>query len=187
MIRFRRALMWGVALAALWPWAGARPTPVASPLGRLLGPFASLAASAEWVRFDTALYEGRPEAAYAHAERALALDPRATVGWRYLAHHLIFDRGGSTSGEGPARRRAWIRAGLERLAEGEARAADPAELAYTTGLAWTWIATLDESAELEWTSGGAPAARARARAALERAAAAGHAPARRLVEALTGD
>ena len=114
-----------VAILGLWPRDNAAKGRPADPLGRLMGPFASLLASAEWVRFDLALYEGRPEAAYAHAERALDLDPGAVAGWQYLAHHLIFERGSELEAGSPDERRAWIQAGIERRRKARSTSTPP--------------------------------------------------------------
>lgn len=178
----RRA--WLVALAALclWPWAE-RPLPAGSLVERLLGPFASLAASVEWVRFDSAWSEGRAERAYAHAERALALDPRSPQGWLYLAAHLVYERGSALHALGPGERARWIRAGIELLARGEARTNEPAQLAFAAGLAWDWVARNVEAGELEWPDG-ARRATERALACLERADRLGHPAAERVARAL---
>ena len=106
---------------------------------RLLGPIATLASAVEWVRFDVALREGRPEEAYAHAHRALALDPGAPEGWITLGQHLILQRGTVVREPDPDARRAWIQAGFDQLAEGEARSRDPALVAFETGGLWLHV------------------------------------------------
>ena len=112
---------------------------------RLLGPIATLAAAAEWVRFDLALREGRPEEAYARAHRALALDPGAPEGWITLAQHLILQRGTVLREPDAEARRAWIEAGFEALAEGEARSREPDVVAFETGLMWLHVTGHAES------------------------------------------
>lgn len=100
----------------------------------LLGPIASLAASIEWVRFDTALSRGRTDLAYERAEHALELDPASTDGWAFFASHLVFDRGSAEVEHDPQRRWEWIRAGLEVLEHGEETAREPARLVLYRGL-----------------------------------------------------
>jgi hypothetical protein len=155
----RRALAilgWSVVALCLWPWqaAGRQPdrnSSAGSSAGHgpnviqgLLGPVAGLAASAEWVRFDWYVREGRLERAYASAERALALEPRATQGWTHLASHLAFGRASLESEPKSLSRLRWIRAGLDLLKQGEQQAAVPADLAYLRGLILTWVADLEE-------------------------------------------
>jgi len=108
-----------------------------------LGPVAGLAASAEWVRFDWYVREGRYERAYAVAERALALDPRATQGWTHLASHLVFGRASLESEPDPTVRLRWIQAGLALLVRGEGQAGVPADLAYMRGLILSWVTDLE--------------------------------------------
>ena len=155
-------LGWICVALCCWPWRAAQRVPgpesltgsLASPpssLGRrLLGPVAGLMASAEWVRFDWYVREGRFERAYAAAERALAFDPRATQGWTHLASHLAFGRASMESEPRPQVRLRWIRAGLSALKRGEQQAAVPADLAYLRGLILAWVTDLE--------SLGAPAA-----------------------------
>ena len=175
-----RLVLVTVAILGLWPRDNAAKGRPADPLGRLMGPFASLLASAEWVRFDLALYEGRPEAAYAHAERALDLDPGAVAGWQYLAHHLIFERGSELEAGSPDERRAWIQAGIERLEEGSQHVDSPADLFLIQALAWSWVAEQDQAGGLDWP-GGASLARERSNRALNRAAELGHPGADRML------
>lgn len=110
-----------LSLAGLWrePQAGS---------SGFLGPIASLAASVEWVRFDTALSRGRTDLAYERAEHALELDPASTDGWAFFAGHLVFDRGSAEVEHDPERRWEWIRAGLELLQRGELTAREPQRL-----------------------------------------------------------
>lgn len=163
-----RALGWLVVLPCCWPWAGVERSE-APAAERLLGPVAGLAASAAWVRFDALVHEGRYEAAYAVAERALALDPASPQGWWYYAAHLARFRASAESEPHPAERRRWLRAALDVLERGERRCARPGELALTRGLILRRIGWLEEEgAELGWP-GGAAAAHAAADEALARA------------------
>lgn len=115
----------------------------------LLGPIAGVAAGVEWVRFDAALSRGRTDLAYRRAERALALDPAATGGWSYYASHLVFDRGSASVEEDPARRWAWIRAGLDVLERGERTARAPEELVLYRAIVHRAVAEGGGSPELD--------------------------------------
>ena len=175
-----RALLWILALGLLAPWPGMeRRAPEAAQLGlgaRLLGPVATLAASAEWVRFDAALADGDLELAYLRAERALGLDPLSPYGWVQLASHLVFDRGGALFEPDPEARVAWIQNGLEVLAEGAQRCRSEASLLLLRGqILGLFVAELAAVAEepLPWPGGSAAAVSA-ALLDLERAAALGH-------------
>lgn len=141
-------------------------------LVRLLGPIPSLAAGVQWVRFDLALRDGRPELAYAYAGSALALDPRSPGGWLTLARHLVFERGSPSAEPLPAERRRWIRAGLAQLERGEASARTPALLAFVRGTILAEFVAEIPDEELGWP-GGRRAALEEARGAFERAAALG--------------
>ncbi len=163
-----RCVAWGVVALCLWPWQPRRSAQ-GPLLERLVGPVASLVASAEWVRFDVAVREGRYEAAYARAERALDLDPHAPGGWVKLAMHLATFRASLENEPDAGWRRRWIRAGLDLLERGEESASDPAELALTRGLLLTWVATVDTPSALGWP-GGRPAAAREAESAFLRAA-----------------
>ena len=178
----RRALLVALAVLCLWPWTE-RPRAAGSLAERWLGPFASLAASVEWVRFDSAWIAGRSERAYAHAERALALDPRSPQGWLHLAAHLVYERGSALRARDALERARWIRAGIELLEDGEMRTREPAELAFAAGLAWEWVARNVEAGELEWP-GGAARATERAVECLERAGRLGLPAAERVARAL---
>ncbi|TDJ78933.1 MAG: hypothetical protein E2O39_01130 [Planctomycetota bacterium] len=172
--RAGRFAAWLAVVALLVPWwadaEGARaPTSIAR---RLLGPVASLAASAQWVRFDVALRDGAHERAYAIAETALALDPGAHQGWYALGRHLVFDRASKESEPEPAERRRWIRAGLDVLQRGERFARDPGELAFLGAQILYYVAVIPD-VELRWP-GGPAAALESAVAAFDRAAALGH-------------
>jgi hypothetical protein len=166
-----RVLGW-TACVALAAWAGVldrRPPARGGVAVRLAEPFAALAASVEWIRFDAALDAGRAATAYARAERALSLAPRASEGWLYLAGHLAFERASVEAESDPARRRAWIRAALDLLERGEESAGEPGRLALERGLI---LVAAGDRPELGWP-GGAAAARTEARAAFQRAAALG--------------
>lgn len=176
-----RALLWVGVLLALWPWSPPR-TGAGTPLAlRLVGPFASLAASVEWVRFDLAVREGRYERAYGRAERALRLDPRAPQGWVTLSSHLCTFRASLQNEPDPAARRAWIRAGLELLERGEGLTSDPAELAFARGITLVHVALIDGDEGLGWP-GGWRAARDAAARAFRRAEELGHPQAGALAE-----
>lgn len=175
-----RALLWILALGLLAPWPGTpRPTAAQAETGlgaRLLGPMATLAASAEWVRFDSALADGEFDLAYLRAERALALDPLSPYGWVQLSSHLVFDRGGALLEPDPAARVAWIQAGLLVLSEGADRCRSRASLLVLRGqILGLFVAELASVREdpLPWP-GGAAAATAAALVDLEEAEALGH-------------
>ncbi|MEM7270560.1 MAG: hypothetical protein AAF401_15080, partial [Pseudomonadota bacterium] len=123
----------------------AEPEP-SSLVERALGPLAGLAAGGAWVRADVAQRAGRDELFYARAERALALQPSATQGWIFFAHHLVFDRASLERAPSEANagvREHWIRAGVALLERGEATAAEPAELVFDRGLIFTYLAALE--------------------------------------------
>ncbi len=169
--RGRRALEWIAVALLLVPW-GARPRERAGASSdlalRLAGPVASLAASVHWVRFDLEIAAGRSERAYALADRALALDPRSAEGWLTLGRHLLSVRGSLANEPDPARRRRWMRAGLDTLARGESVSSDPAALAFARGLYLHALIARIPDPELGWP-GGARAALDEARDAYERA------------------
>jgi len=174
-----RIVGWLAALALLVPWSKdehghGRPASV-----QLLGPVASLAASVLWVRFDLALREGEPERAYALASDALRLDPRSTTGWSTLSHHLIFERASLENEPDPARRRQWIRSGLDVLARGESEVRAAGELAFLAALVLNYVSLIAD--EIAWP-GGAVGALDEALECLERAASAGHPHAREHLE-----
>ncbi len=143
----------------------------AGPLGRLVEPFAALAASVQWLRVEGDLSAGRFGRGYARAETALALDPRSAAGWSLLAHHLVFQRARPELEADPLARRAFVRAGIELLARGERTSADPARLAFEAGLALLHAAAYDE---VEDWPGGAPGTLLEAAEHFERAAGLGH-------------
>lgn len=192
-----RVAAWATAGALLAPWPlrhGARPEvdpsdssgaattaasggrpPRPSLTARLLGPIASLAASAEWVRYDLALEAGDYPLAYERAERALALDPHSPHGWDLLGSHLVFLRGGALLEENPARRVEWMQAGLDVLSRGAQRSRAPASLHMVRGqILALFIAELaNDPAALPWP-GGERAALAAGIAAFDQAHALGH-------------
>ncbi len=144
-----------------------------SVIHRLLGPIAPIAAGIQWVRFDAALRDGEPELAYARAESALSLDPGAYEGWSLLAGHQAIERGARAREPDPARRMAWIRAGIATALEGEEVAREPGRLALLAGL--LTVDKLDDDPELVWPAGRKAAWEDAARD-FERAQAAGYAP-----------
>lgn len=180
-----RALPWGSYLAA-WAvlvglsyyghgWLAARGSPTLvqreSFVERLLGPFASLAASVQLVRAERALREGRPGVGFARIDSALRLDPGAPEGWSYLAYHLILERGSKQREPDPELRLAWILQGLEVLERGQGSARQPELLAFERGLYLSHLLSADP--ELDWPQGARPSWGSAAEA-FERAAAGGH-------------
>ena len=163
---------WILVALCLWPWSTSRPS--TSPLGeRLLGPTAGLLASVEWVRFDALVRDGRFEAAYAVAERALELDPHSPQGWLHYASHLGHFRASEENEADPTVRRRWIRSALTLLNKGEVSCKRPGELALSSGLILLMVARLEEkTGSLGWP-GGAAAAQSEAEEALARTVAAG--------------
>lgn len=176
----RRLALLAAAALCLVPWRGTAAPPEGGFATRLIGPVASLGASIEWILFDLDAYEGRHEAAYVHAERALRLDPGAPVGWTQLAHHLMYERGSGQNERDPRERVRWLRAGLDLLERGEARCREPERLALVRGQTLcvfvAGLITVDPEDPLPWP-GGLPAALEEGRTALERARDAGLAPA----------
>ena len=171
-LRARRALVSVAILLLLW---SAPTMPHSAPTGslasRLLGPIANLAASVEWVRFELALLDGEPEVAYAHAERALALDPVSEEGWMLLAQHLAFERASAAFESDRDRRRAWIEEGLAVLTRGRTRVRHPADLEFLRGVVLTHVGRLvEEGSEGPNWPGAAPAAYRAAAEAFDRAA-----------------
>lgn len=135
--------------------AGPGPGGAVAPTLRLFGPISSLAAGWQWVRTRIALYDGRPDLAYARAELALELDPSATEGWAYLAATMAFDRGSPYRQPDPGLRTRWTEAALEVLRRGEESAARPAELAVQRGLILVLVG--ESEGAIPWPGGAAAA------------------------------
>lgn len=149
------------------------------PSQRLLGPLASVAASVEWVRFNSALQRGDEERAYGHARRALELDARSTFGWESLAMHYFFVRGSALETPLEADRRRWFDAGFDVLREGEAKSRRPEVIAFVTGLFALHFANLDPA--VHPLTGANDALREEAKQAFLRAQAGGHPSADRML------
>jgi hypothetical protein len=124
--------------------------PGGSFLHHLLGPVAGIAANYQWVRVNDALRAGRPELALVRAETALALDPGATEGWKFLCSSLAYDLASANREPDLERRVLWIRTALDLAARGETKARDPAELALWQGLVRAMVA---ESGDPPWPGG----------------------------------
>lgn len=148
----RRLLWWfgWFGVAGLFAWAFvpakadvARPA-ATSPIERLLGPVAGLAASVQWVRFDAALRRGDGARAYARAEVALRLDPGEPRGWIFLARHLVYERGSLLREPDRAARARWIEAGLDTLRRGEPLTRDPGVLLFERGVMLAFQASLSD-------------------------------------------
>lgn len=110
---------------------------------RLLGPCASLAASAQWVRVGAAIDEGRHGLAYTRANLALDLDPEASAAWSFLASHYAHDRAAILAEPNPALRTSWVRTALALLERGEEVASKPAQLALHRGLILVHVGDLE--------------------------------------------
>ncbi len=167
-------------------WVGPADRSARASMGgtqRALGPLASVAASVEWSRFRSALLQGDTTAAYAIADRALALDPSGESGWLNYAQHLIFERGSFAENETPAGRRQWIGAGLDLLKRGEALCRTPGELAFMAGLIRTGYLAPIPDEDLGWP-GGPRALLIEGTKDLERAVAAGRIGAAETLKAL---
>lgn len=145
--------------------AGARGE---APRGRwaVLGPLASAAASAQWVRVDLAFAAGEDGRGFDLAETAIALDPGATVGWELLVDHQIRTLGGELYEADPQRRRAWIESGLATAERGLASARAPEALALDAAIG---LLVQLESQRLPAWPGGRAGLEAEALAWLERA------------------
>jgi len=144
----------------------------ASLLERLVGPFASLVASAQWVRADLALREGRFGVFCERADTALALAPADPQAWIYYAHQLLWGRASPEREPELERRQAWTRAGIELLERAARECAEPDEIwVYEGGVfaAWAEIPAEDRP----W-SGSARELRLQAIEAFGRARALGH-------------
>lgn len=153
------------------------------PVQRALGPLASVAASAEWLRFRVALQAGDTARAYDVAESALRLDPLSERGYLDYAQHFIFVRGSFLENETPNARRRWIQTGLDILARGETLSRHPEELAFTAGLIrCSFLAGIADE-DLGWP-GGPAALLEEGRRDLVRAAAGGRPGVEEILEAL---
>ena len=119
---------------------------------RLWGPFAGLAAQAQWVRVHGAMLADREDLVFQRSETAFDLDPGATEGWLFLARHLFYDRASQAREADPVRRAAWMRAAVAVAERGQATAREPGDLALWLGLARVRMAT-DE--HLAWPDGDA--------------------------------
>jgi hypothetical protein len=144
---------WIIVALLLWPWGAAAVD--TRPFGqRLTGPFASLAAGMEWIRFEQAWREGRPERAAVYADRALELDPLSPQGWIRLGEHYIFERASIQNEPDPEERVRWTRTGLDVWKTGQEHCADPGELAMMRGRTMImYVAELAESPEFPWPGG----------------------------------
>ena len=110
-----------------------------SLLERLVGPFAALVASAQWVRADLALREGRFGVFCERAETALALAPADPQAWIYYAHQLIWERASLEREPERERREGWTRAGIELLERAARECASPDEIwLYEGGVFAAW-------------------------------------------------
>jgi hypothetical protein len=131
------------AVITLGAWRARSPAAGrASLLERLVGPFAALAASAQWVRADLALREGRFGVFCERAETALELAPSDPQGWIYYAHQLLFERASPLREPARETRESWSRAGIELLGRAEEECANPAEIwIYEGGVfaGWSFI------------------------------------------------
>jgi len=157
MKRTLRPILWCLAIALLFAPALA-PRPEAAPRApsfalRLLGPIASLAASVQWVRVDSAIRSGRTDIALARAGTALEIDPGSTAGWNFLANYMALDLASRAREPDAQRRVAWIKAALAVAERGEQSARAPSELALWRGLILSTVVALDD--ELPWPGGAA--------------------------------
>ena len=148
----RRSLWWGGWLCVAALLVGSflsrasetATSPPRSPTERLLGSFAGLAASVQWVRFDLALRRGDTARAYARAEVALRLDPGDPRGWIFLARHLAYERGSILREPDRDARARWIEAALETLRRGEPLAQDRGSLLFERGVVLAYQASLQD-------------------------------------------
>jgi hypothetical protein len=157
MKRALRPLLWCAAIALLFaPAFGPRePSAPRAPSFalRLLGPIASVAASVQWVRVDSAIRAGRTDLALARAETALAIDPGSTAGWTFLSRYMALDLASPAREPDTQRRLSWIKAALRVAERGEKTAREPSELALWEGLVLATVVALDD--DLPWPGGAA--------------------------------
>ena len=152
-----RLLHWSCALLAVsalvfTPLPPTHAAASGSSLGaRLVGPIASLVASAQWVRADLAFRSGRIELFLSRAHTALRLAPDSVEGWRYLAWHQAYALASPEAEPDPERRLAWVRAGLATAAQGERVTDHPEELALLGGLILIKLPNVDP--KLDWPGG----------------------------------
>lgn len=184
MSRGRRAGLGALGVLALLMLATAAAPPPAPGHGALvLGPVRALASQWSWIRFQRARLAGQGVRALEFAERALDLDPHPPEGWEALADHLALDLASRAREPDLARRRALFEAARTVLHRGQARCDDPAALEHAEGL----LCLLKSEQDPELDPEGAAGLRRAALAALDRAAATGHAGARELAALMRAD
>ncbi len=150
----------GLLVASL---AGSRSEAGGPVLRRILGPVASLAAGAQWVRVDVALRREDYARAYERAETALALDPADSAGWIFLAHHLLYERASLSREPDRESRARWFRAGIETLERGERASSDPGAVYFEHGVALAFQGSLSDE-DRAWPASAAEAWELAARA-----------------------
>jgi hypothetical protein len=116
---------------------------------RVGGPFASFAASVEWVRADVRCGTRATKSATRAAELALELAPSPPDGWIFLARHFLYERASPERESSALARRQWTQASFDILARGEARSSAPQELAFERGLSLCYLAFLAAQPERE--------------------------------------
>lgn len=146
---------WGLVLALFGAALYLAPPPPTgaegSSLARLLAPVLELAADLEWIGFQSAQRDGRPDRAIARAERALALAPRDPSGWELLIAYLGLDLASPERELDGAKRVALVRAAVGVSLRGESVAAHPEELAFARGVLLMTRAEFDPG--LPWPGG----------------------------------
>jgi hypothetical protein len=133
----------------------------------LLGPVASLAASAQWLRAERALREGQLELGLERARFALELDPGSGSGWAMLLQHEALYCGSLEREPDTQRRVAWLQAALASAQAGERSAREPQTVALALGAALAYKLDGDPELVSAWPGGEADL-RARRTAAFER-------------------
>lgn len=148
---------------------GASELPARAPglAQALLGPVASLAASLQWLRAESALREGRLELGLERARFALELDPGSSSGWSMLLRHEALYCGSLEREPEVKRRIAWLHAALASAQAGERSAREPRAVALALGAALAYKLDGDPELVQHWPSGEADL-RARCTAAFER-------------------